>query len=188
MKTTKTKEAASKTANIITINTKDAGRACSFEVTRANAALLDRAKKLGMDENVVINECLRLAKPTTTKSQPATIRRRVWLNPEQIERVRSKASELSITESAYLLGLIQRDQKSPQVLEAALNSEAITSAAQYFCANSRRLPIWRLKLPVATCNELQPLVKLVAEKWGLTPIQSSSVVAELALRRILFGE
>src|ERR1035437_5665704 len=125
MKNTKTNGAASKTANIITINTKDAGRACSFEVTRANAALLDRAKKLGLDENVVINECLRLAKPTTTKSQPATIRRRVWLKPEQIERVRSKASELGITESAYLLGLVQRDQKSPQVLEAALNHDSL---------------------------------------------------------------
>jgi hypothetical protein len=62
----------------------------------------------------------RAAKTTTTKNQPDTIRRRVWLKPEQIERVRSKAKALGITESDYLLGLVNHDLKSPQELAAAL--------------------------------------------------------------------
>jgi hypothetical protein len=62
----------------------------------------------------------RTANTTTTKNQPATIRRRAWLKPAQIKHVRSKAKALGITESDYLLGLVNHDLKSPQELAAAL--------------------------------------------------------------------
>ena len=70
-------------------------------------------------------------------------------------------------------------------LPVAFNHKNLKSTADYFRANWKKLPAWRLNLGKKCCRDAQPVVKAVAKEFSLTPLQARSVVIAAALRHML---
>jgi hypothetical protein len=67
--------------------------------------------------------------------------------------------------------------------KAAVNLNNIKRTVEFYRANS--FPLWRVRMSAKLIRRMRPVVKRIAEKFNITPIQARSVLVTSGLRMLV---